>query len=68
MGKKSKDKEVSSEARNWVPGWFGGLTSPAAQETTRTHRDALRSRIIAFEAARRGNESAPTDCESVFRR
>lgn len=59
MGKKSKSKGFSVTADNgrsdnYVPGWFGGLTSPAAQKSAAIWaKETLKSRILSFEAARR---------------
>lgn len=59
MGKKSKSKGFTAKADagrsdNYVPGWFGGLTSPAAQKSAAIWaKETLKSRILSFEAARR---------------
>lgn len=59
MGKKSKSKGFTAAADagrsdNYVPGWIGGLTSPAAQKSAAIWaKETLKSRILAFEAARR---------------
>lgn len=56
MGKKSKTIEAKlfndGKSANFIPGWIGGnLTSPAAQKIA---KERLKSRILAFESARRG--------------
>ena len=73
MGKKSKSETATAQAsagrENWVPGWFGGLTSPAAQKSAKEwHRDALRNRVLAFEASRRNGEKAEADSPPIFGR
>lgn len=59
MGKKSKSKGFTAKADvdrsdNYVPGWFGGVSSPAAQKAAKVWaKETLKSRILSFEAARR---------------
>lgn len=72
MGKKSKSKGFTAAADadrsdNYVPGWIGGVSSPAAQKSARIWaKETLKSRILAFEAARRG--AAPESDAPVFGR
>ncbi len=69
MGKRSKSKGFTAKtdagrSDNYVPGWFGGLTSPAAQKAAKIwERETLKARILSFEAARRAatpESEAPT--------
>lgn len=72
MGKKSKDAAMEAPSRgsdNWVPGWIGGLTSPAAQRSAREwERETLRTRILAFEENRRSASVVDEASASIFTR
>ena len=68
MAKKSKQAVVDKGNDNWVPGWFGGISSPAAQKSAKNwEKERMKARILAFEAARRSEtaEYAPPASPSV---
>lgn len=68
MGKKAKQAAADKGTENWVPGWFGGISSPAAQKSAKSwERERMKARILAFEAARRSEstEYAPPASPSV---